>query len=61
MDLVTVAVSLSLVYFAIAVTMWVSSKEEIKEVKRKKDLEIEYIKKRLKKLSEKAKRRRSNK
>jgi hypothetical protein len=59
MDLVTIAVSLSLVYFAIAALMWVSSKEEAEEIKRKKDLEIEQVKKRLKKLSEKAKRRRN--
>jgi len=59
MDLVTIAISLSLVYFAIAALMWTSSREEIEEVKRKKDLEIQQIKNRLKKLSEKAKRRRS--
>lgn len=59
MDLVTIAASLSLVYFAVAALMWVSSKKEVEEIKRKKDLEIEQVKKRLKKLSEKAKRRRN--
>ena len=58
MDLWAVLVPLSLIYFAVAAVMWVSSEKERKEIERLKELEIQLLRKKLKKLSEKAKRRR---
>ena len=57
MDLTTILVPLSLIYFAVAAVMWASSRKECKEIERKKDLEIAYMREKLKKLSEKAKKR----
>ena len=58
MDLWAILVPLSLIYFAVAAVMWVSSEKERKEIERLKELEIQLLRKKLKKLSEKAKRRR---
>ena len=57
MDLATILVPLSLIYFAVAAVMWASSREERKEIERKKDLELARLREKLKKLSEKAKKR----
>jgi len=58
MDLWAILLPLSLVYFAVAAVLWVSSERERKEIERRKELEIEVLRERLKKLSEKARRRR---
>jgi len=59
MDLITVAIVLSLVYFSISAVMWVASKKELKELERKKDAELQHLNKKLKRLADKARRRRT--
>ena len=61
MDLIALVAVLSLVYFATAAVVRASSKKEMQELERKKDLEIRKMRERLKKLSNKARRRRPEK
>ena len=59
MNLISTAFILSLFYFSVSAVMWALSKKEIKELERKKDLELQHLRKKLKRLSNKARNRRS--
>tara|TARA_B100000131_G_C17942075_1_gene542762 strand:+ start:488 stop:679 length:192 start_codon:yes stop_codon:yes gene_type:complete len=58
MDLVTVAVALSVLYLSVAAVMWVSSKRELKKLEEEKNLELLELQRKLKRLADKAKKRR---